>query len=146
MTVPCYINEHQSDIRAIKPGWYAVERNGKLSSGRFQARRNASPESLSRRIILEHRPGGTRPMILKLPPTRRATRKRPRTTWLTRKLLWTLGTRRRRRERGAGFPLPGVINPPMSADGSGLFERARRTSAIGGKADIPRKRSTDAYL
>ena len=35
MTVPCYINEHQSDIRAIKPGWYAVERNGKLSSGPF---------------------------------------------------------------------------------------------------------------
>jgi hypothetical protein len=35
MTVPCYINQHQSDIRAIKPGWYAVERNGKLSSGPF---------------------------------------------------------------------------------------------------------------
>ena len=50
--------------------------------------------------MLEHRPGGpTRPTILKLPPTRRAIRKRPRTIWLTRKLLWTLGTRRRRRER-----------------------------------------------
>jgi hypothetical protein len=35
MTVPYYINEHQSDIRAIKPGWYAVESNGKLSSGPF---------------------------------------------------------------------------------------------------------------
>ena len=35
MTVPYYVNEHQSDIRAIKPGWYAVERNGKLSSGPF---------------------------------------------------------------------------------------------------------------
>jgi hypothetical protein len=31
MTVPHYINEHESDIRAIKPGWYAVESNGKLS-------------------------------------------------------------------------------------------------------------------
>ena len=29
MTVPYYINEHQSDIRAIKPGWYGVENNGK---------------------------------------------------------------------------------------------------------------------
>jgi len=35
MTVPYYVNEHQSDIRAIKPGWYAVERNGKISSGPF---------------------------------------------------------------------------------------------------------------
>ena len=66
---------------------------------RFRARRNASLESLRREAILEHRPGGTRPTILKLPPTRRATRKRPWTTWLTRKLLWTLGTRRRGRER-----------------------------------------------
>ena len=33
MTIPHYVNEDQSDIRAIKPGWYAVERNGKLSSG-----------------------------------------------------------------------------------------------------------------
>jgi hypothetical protein len=35
MTVPYYINEHQSDIRAIKPGWYGVENNGKLSSGPY---------------------------------------------------------------------------------------------------------------
>ena len=35
MTVPYYVNEHQSDIRAIKPGWYGMESNGKLSSGPF---------------------------------------------------------------------------------------------------------------
>jgi hypothetical protein len=35
MTVPYYVNENQSDIRAIKPGWYGLERNGKLSSGPF---------------------------------------------------------------------------------------------------------------
>jgi hypothetical protein len=35
MTVPHYINAHQSDIRAIKPGWYGVENNGKLSSGPY---------------------------------------------------------------------------------------------------------------
>ena len=29
---------------------------------------------------------------------------------------------------------------------SGLFEQARRVSAIGGKADIPRNGSTDACL
>ena len=96
MTIPHYINEDQSDIRAIKPGWYGLESNGKLSSGPFPNQENASPESLSRGAILEHRPGGTRPTILKLSPTMRATRKRPWTTWLTRKLLWTLGTRRRR--------------------------------------------------
>jgi hypothetical protein len=38
MTVPYYVNEHQSDIRAIKPGWYGLERNGKLSSGPFSNR------------------------------------------------------------------------------------------------------------
>jgi hypothetical protein len=35
MTVPYYVNEHQSDIRAIKSGWYGLERNGKFSSGPF---------------------------------------------------------------------------------------------------------------
>jgi hypothetical protein len=35
MTIPHYVNEDQSDIRAIKPGWYAMESNGKLSSGPF---------------------------------------------------------------------------------------------------------------
>ena len=35
MTFPYYVNEHQSDIRAIKPGWYGMESNGKLSSGPF---------------------------------------------------------------------------------------------------------------
>jgi len=29
---------------------------------------------------------------------------------------------------------------------SGLFERAHRTSAIGGRADIPRNHSTDALF
>jgi hypothetical protein len=35
MTILHYINERQSDIRAIKPGWYGMESNGKLSSGPF---------------------------------------------------------------------------------------------------------------
>jgi hypothetical protein len=35
MTVPYYINENKSDIRGIKPGWYAVEDDGNLSSGPF---------------------------------------------------------------------------------------------------------------
>ena len=35
MTVPYYVNEHQSDVRAIKPGWYRMESNGKLSFGPF---------------------------------------------------------------------------------------------------------------
>ena len=47
MTVPYYVNEHQSDIRAIKSGWS----NGKLSPVRIQTRGNASPESFA------HRPG-----------------------------------------------------------------------------------------
>ena len=72
MTVPYYVNEHTSDIRAIKPGWYGMESNGKLSSGPFpnqgkcltgitQARSNfrASPwlARAPRGAIFAHRPG-----------------------------------------------------------------------------------------
>ena len=35
MTAPHYINEDKSDMRSIKPGWYAVEDDGNLSSGPF---------------------------------------------------------------------------------------------------------------
>ena len=38
MTVPHYVNENQSDIRGIKPGWYAMDDAGKLSSGPFSSR------------------------------------------------------------------------------------------------------------
>jgi hypothetical protein len=34
MTVPYYVNEHISEIRAIKP-WYGMESNGKLLAGPF---------------------------------------------------------------------------------------------------------------
>jgi hypothetical protein len=36
--VPCYIGEASSDMRGIKPGWYAIENNGSLSSGPFSSR------------------------------------------------------------------------------------------------------------
>ena len=37
MTIPCYVNgdEQILEIRTIKPGWYGMESNGKLSSGPF---------------------------------------------------------------------------------------------------------------
>ena len=35
---PHYINERQSDIRGIKDGWYAMEKNGHLVSGPFSCR------------------------------------------------------------------------------------------------------------
>ena len=59
MTVPYYVNEHQSDIRAIKPGWYAVERNGKLSSGPFPSQEKCltgitQPRSNSRASSWRH--------------------------------------------------------------------------------------------
>jgi hypothetical protein len=38
MTAAHYINEHQSDMRGIKDGWYAVEDDGNLSSGPFSSR------------------------------------------------------------------------------------------------------------
>ena len=42
MTVPYYVNEYQSDIRAIKPGWYGMESNGKLSNQGKCPHRNLS--------------------------------------------------------------------------------------------------------
>jgi hypothetical protein len=38
MTAPHYISEAKSDMRGIKPGWYAVEDDGNLSSGPFSSR------------------------------------------------------------------------------------------------------------
>lgn len=35
MTASHYINETKSDMRGIKPGWYAMDDAGKLSSGPF---------------------------------------------------------------------------------------------------------------
>ncbi|MEX2281119.1 MAG: hypothetical protein WEE89_01400 [Gemmatimonadota bacterium] len=56
MTIPNYINENKSDIRGIKPGWYAMNDAGKLPSGPFSSReeclsigsqpRDVSPQSL----------------------------------------------------------------------------------------------------
>jgi hypothetical protein len=37
MTVSHYINEGKSDMRGIKPGWYAIEDDGNLSSGPFSS-------------------------------------------------------------------------------------------------------------
>jgi hypothetical protein len=38
MIAPHYISENKSDMRGIKHGWYAVEDDGKLSSGPFSSR------------------------------------------------------------------------------------------------------------
>ena len=35
MIIPHYVNEIVSDIRCIKPGWYAMDDHGNLSSGPF---------------------------------------------------------------------------------------------------------------
>jgi hypothetical protein len=37
MTIPRYVNEVISDVRSIKPGWYAMDDDGKLSSGPFSS-------------------------------------------------------------------------------------------------------------
>jgi hypothetical protein len=38
VTAPYHISENKSDMRGIKPGWYAIEDDGKLSSGPFSSR------------------------------------------------------------------------------------------------------------
>ena len=47
MTIPRYVNEVISDVRGIKPGWYAMDDVGNLSTGPFQAKSNASGASLN---------------------------------------------------------------------------------------------------
>jgi hypothetical protein len=37
MTIPYYIGEDRSDMRRVKPGWYAIEDDGSLSSGPFSS-------------------------------------------------------------------------------------------------------------
>jgi len=38
VTASHYIGESKSDMRGIKPGWYAIEDDGNLSSGPFSTR------------------------------------------------------------------------------------------------------------
>ena len=38
MTIPYYIGEDRSDMRGIKPGWYAIEGDGNIFSGPFASR------------------------------------------------------------------------------------------------------------
>jgi hypothetical protein len=38
VSTPHYINEHQSDMRGIKEGWYAIEHDGNLAFGPFSSR------------------------------------------------------------------------------------------------------------
>jgi hypothetical protein len=37
VTAPHYISENKSDMRGIKPGWYAIEADGKVCSGPFSS-------------------------------------------------------------------------------------------------------------
>jgi hypothetical protein len=38
MIIPHYINQAKSDMRGIKPGWYAMKDDGNLVSGPFPSR------------------------------------------------------------------------------------------------------------
>jgi hypothetical protein len=52
MDTPQYINEIISDVRCIKPGWYAMNDFGNLSSGPF----SSHAECLGSIIQPEYRP------------------------------------------------------------------------------------------
>ena len=38
MAIPHFINDDRSEMRGIKPGWYAVDDDGNLASGPFSSR------------------------------------------------------------------------------------------------------------
>jgi hypothetical protein len=57
MTISHYINENQSDMRGIKPGWYAMDDDGNLSSGPFSSheaclRRVTQPTNVSTAVYV----------------------------------------------------------------------------------------------
>ena len=63
MTVPHLVNEYTSEIRAIKPGWYGMESNGKISSGPFSNQGEClAGITQAEEEIFEHRPGWRRPL------------------------------------------------------------------------------------
>jgi hypothetical protein len=38
MAIPHFINDDRAEMRGIKPGWYAIDDDGNLSSGPFSSR------------------------------------------------------------------------------------------------------------
>jgi len=50
MRIPHYINENKSDIRSIKPGWYAIDDVGKLSCGPLSSREECLSSSGSQPV------------------------------------------------------------------------------------------------
>ena len=62
MTVPYYVGEDKSEMRGIKPGWYAMEVDGSLVAGPFDTSekcvdRNLRPANGRRATELLYRPG-----------------------------------------------------------------------------------------
>jgi hypothetical protein len=53
MAIPHYINEDRSEMRGIKPGWYATDEAGKPKSGPF----SSHEECLSRSTQPTHESG-----------------------------------------------------------------------------------------
>ena len=49
MAIPHYVNENKSDIWSIKPGWYAMDEDGSLSSGPFSSREECLNRALNQR-------------------------------------------------------------------------------------------------
>jgi hypothetical protein len=75
MTVPHYINEDRSEMRGIKPGWYAMDDAGKLKSGPF----SSHEEYLSRitQPTYESNPSHLRHDSVETDDTRSASRAAP---------------------------------------------------------------------
>jgi hypothetical protein len=78
MTAPHYISEAKSDMRGIKPGWYAMDDDGNLVSGPFSSREKCVEETFTQRmdnavwvVLRAHRQ-------MSLPAADRRSRQRPR--------------------------------------------------------------------
>jgi hypothetical protein len=47
MIAPHYVGENKSDLRGIKPGWYAMNSNGNLVSGPFSSQEKCAEKIAS---------------------------------------------------------------------------------------------------
>ena len=56
MTNPQFVSEVMSDVRCIKPGWYAMDDVGNLSSGPFSSRKECLEDIIQPSIGPPHSP------------------------------------------------------------------------------------------
>jgi hypothetical protein len=54
MVEPQYVGEHKSDLRGIKPGWYAMNSTGNIVSGPFSSQEKCAETIAVTQLDIAH--------------------------------------------------------------------------------------------